>query len=157
MKPAKTAKLRQSITPGTVLILLAGRYRGRRVIFIKQLESGLLLVTGPWAVNKIPLRRVNQRYCIATSHKVELKEADYSEVSDDFFKREDADKKKKQKKSEEGFFATSTEKKGISEERKEQQKTMDANLVSALSQTEKIYLRAYFSLSDKMYPHELKF
>merc|ERR1740138_664498 len=148
---SKQTKLRASITQGTVLILLAGRFRGRRVVFLKQLESGLLLVTGPYATNGVPLRRVNQRFCIATSTKVSVGDAGKS-ITDAFFARET---KKKSKKTESGFFAAESTKEALSDEKKSAQKEADKAI--KVDADMKAYLKARFSLSANTYPHEMKF
>ncbi|DAZ92910.1 TPA: hypothetical protein N0F65_011315, partial [Lagenidium giganteum] len=152
----KTAKLRKSITPGTVLILLSGRFRGKRVVFLKQLASGLLLVTGPYKVNGVPLRRVNQSFVIATSTKVCLEGVELPAIDDAYFAKEKVASKKDK---EEQFFAQSSAAPVIPEQRKKDQKAVDAALLKKVEAEPflKAYLNAKFSLTKNDRVHELKF
>ena len=133
-KTAAKTGLRSSITPGTVLILLSGRFSGKRVVCLKQLESGLLLVTGPfkWVamssalladncrLNGVPLRRVSQAYVIATSTKVDLSSISLPEsVNDSYFAKAKAAKSSKEG---EFFGSAEGEKKALPEEKKSEQK-----------------------------------
>merc|ERR1711985_105882 len=96
----KQTKLKKSITAGSVLILLAGRFKGSRVVFLKVLESGLLLVTGPYQINGVPLRRVNPAYVIACCTKVDVSGVDVSHIKDEYFAKE---KKSSSQQGEEEF------------------------------------------------------
>merc|ERR1712216_597673 len=137
---AKPAKLRASITPGTVL---------------KQLASGLLLVTGPYKINGVPLRRVNQAFCIATSTKVATTGVNVDKIDDAYF----AKAKTTVAKSADGFFKTAGAKEELSAARKADQKAVDTALLATIKKTEflKPYLNAKFSLSKGDAPHEMKF
>merc|ERR1712028_312338 len=103
---SNATKLKASLVPGAVVILLAGRFKGKRAVFLKQLESGLCLITGPFKVNGIPLRRVPQSYVIGTSTVVDVSKADTTAVTDCQFKKPKSAKKK----SEDGPFAAAEEK-----------------------------------------------
>ncbi|CAM9722060.1 unnamed protein product, partial [Discosporangium mesarthrocarpum] len=154
VKP-KPTKLRGSITPGTILILLSGRFRGKRVVFLKQLPSGTLLVTGPYKVNGVPLRRVNQAYVIATSMKIDLAGVSIPVEGDEYFARSEAEKKGK----EEEFFAQVSKGSVVSDKRKEDQKVVDAQLTAKIEAAPllKEYLAAKFTLRNGDRPHEMKF
>lgn len=159
-KTPKPAKLRDSIMPGTVLILLAGRFRGKRVVFLKQLPSGLLLVTGPFKVNGVPLRRVNQAYVIATSTKVDVSaataDAELAKVDDAYFRREKAAKSK----PEASFFADPANKAPLPENKVAVQKALDKHLIASIKKEGPVlakYLAATFSLSNGDKPHAMRF
>lgn len=154
------AKVRASLTPGSVLILLAGRFRGKRVVLLKVLESGLLLVSGPFSVNGVPIKRVNPAYCIATSTSVDLKGIKIdAKLNDAYFKREAAPKGKKD--AEGDFFAADKAAPApeLSAAKKADQKALDAALLKVVDKTPmlKAYLSALFTLTKGMKPHEMVF
>ncbi|KAF5285121.1 hypothetical protein FQA39_LY16810 [Lamprigera yunnana] len=125
-----TRYLRSSLTPGTILILLAGVHKGKRVILLKALASGLLLVTGPFVVNACPLRRIHQRYVIATSTKLDIsKVKSHEHIDDKYFRRE---RKKRAKKEEGDIFSTKKEAYKASPERKSDQKKVDKEIVGLI-------------------------
>merc|ERR1712178_623333 len=151
----KQTKLRKSIVPGTVLILLAGRFKGSRVVFLKQLDSGLLLISGPYQVNGVPLRRVPQSYVISTQTKVDITGVSVPAAVDDaFFKKAKAPKKK----NDELFFEKNKES-TIDESRKALQKEVDAKIVAAIGKVDmlKAYMSSKFSLKKGQKPHEMTF
>jgi large subunit ribosomal protein L6e len=154
--PVRNApKVRANLVPGTVLLLLAGRFRGKRVVCLKALTSGLILVSGPYHTNGVPLRRVNQKYVIATSTSVSVTGVDVSKIDDAFFARE----KKVVKKGEDALFDNTKKPTETSEARKLAQGAVDAALNKNIAKTPMLsaYLKARFTLSNSDKPHAMVF
>jgi len=155
--------IRTSLRPGTVVILLAGRYKGQRCVVLKHLKSGLICVTGPYKINGIPLRRVNPAYVIATSTSVDLKGVTVSDkINDDYFR---AAKKKAEKKPEKTDSKVVESKKEESSKHKvdssrvADQKAIDEALIKNIKQVPQLgaYLSSVFCLKNGDFPHLMKF
>jgi len=166
-KIPKLPALRKSLQPGTIVIILAGRFAGCRAVFLKRLDSGLLLVSGPYKYNGVPLRRINAAYVIATSTKVDVSSVDVSAVTDATFKKAKTALKRK---GAARFFATNGLARKLKKDkirkqcpidaaRVELQKKVDESLIAACEKVDELpsYLHATFSLRAGQYPHNMKF
>ena len=59
--------LRPSLKEGTVAVVLAGAHKGKRVLVLKQLASGLVLITGKILIsreNKTISREINPTFSV---------------------------------------------------------------------------------------------
>jgi len=158
-KTIRTSAPRASLTPGTILILLAGRFRGKRVVLLNSLDQGVLLVTGPFKINGVPLRRVNARYVIATSQKIDISSVDTKKIEEASDKKYFAAAKGEKKSGEESFFAQGEkqEKKKPSSSRAADQKAIDKALLATIKKESLLtaYLSSSFSLRKGDRPHEM--
>ena len=150
--PVRNApSVRANLTAGTVVILVAGRFKGKRAVVMKTLSSGLLLINGPYSTNGIPLRRVNQRYVMSTSTTVSMTGVDVSKIDDAFFARDAKDAKK-------GVLPEEKTETTVSAVRKAAQTTVDAALSKNITDPMLTgYLKAKFSLKNGDKPHVMKF
>ncbi|CAK7263117.1 60S ribosomal protein L6 [Sporothrix epigloea] len=151
---------RKSLQPGTILILVAGRFRGKRVVLLKNLDQGVLLVTGPFKINGVPLRRVNAKYVIATSEKVDLEGVDSAKIEEIAAPNYFTADKAKEKAGEEAFFqqGEKPQKKAVTTTRVADQKAIDKALIANIKKVELLgsYLATSFSLRKGDKPHEMK-
>lgn len=111
-------------------------------------------------VNACPLRRVSQNYVIATSTRINISNKKVpTHINDDYFKR----KREKRAKKEEGdIFTKKKDEYKPSDQRKSDQKVVDAFILSAIKRNKDkkmlfTYLSAMFGLRSSQYPHRLKF
>lgn len=170
-KSPEYSTLRKSCAPGTVAIILAGRFRGRRAVILKQLpHNGPLVVSGPMKFNGVPIRRIDSRYVIATSTKIDMTKVDTAAITPEVFQRPKQEKRaksegdfmgdKQKAKAEKAAKKTSkAEKKTVvSDARAALQKKIDAALIEAIKKdkqgSEKAgYLRSVFTVRPGDAPH----
>ncbi|VAI46177.1 unnamed protein product [Triticum turgidum subsp. durum] len=118
---------------------------------------GVPQAAGPFKINGVPIRRVNQTYVIATSTKVDISKVNVQKFDDKYFARE---KKTRAKKTEGELFESEKEAtKNLPDFKKDDQKVIDAELIKAIVAVPdlKNYLGARFSLRDGDKPHEMTF
>ncbi|MCQ2818843.1 MAG: 60S ribosomal protein L6 [archaeon] len=160
-KRPHNSHIHKDLTPGQIVILLAGRFRGRRVVYLKKLESGLLLVTGPYKINGVPLKRVNAAYILPTNTKLQVDAKVADKIKDEFFKNKVDIKREKDKDFFEKDFVEepSVKKARVSADRSNAQNEIDVVVKKAVDAVPEMkgYLKNRFALKSGDKPHLMKF
>ena len=154
-KAPKKTHVSTELTAGQVVIILSGRFRGRRVIFLKKLENNLILVTGPYKYNGVPLKRVNAAYVLPTNTKIKLDDKVADKIDNKLFNRVKIERKK-----EADFFEDEKVKRErVTKERKDAQNEIDTIVKKGVDEVPmmKEYLRNRFALKNGDKPHLMKF
>ena len=74
-----------NIQQGSILILLNKKFQGKKAILLKMAHSNLCVITGPFSLNGISLRRINPRYVIPTGHKINIDKIELTNLDDSYF------------------------------------------------------------------------
>ena len=115
--------------------------------------------TGPYKINGVPLRRINQAYVIATSTTVDVSAVKVGDHVNDAYFQERVEGEAKD--GEDAFFAGGAA--SVNQEwltkRKEDQKAVDTAVLKAVAAVPALrqYLNAKFSLKNGQAPHLMKF
>lgn len=160
-------RFKKGLEPGRVLIILAGKHRGKRVVLLKTLKSGLLLVNGPFKINACPLKRMHQKFVIVTRTKIPFDGVKVPKhINDNYFKSKKVSSAKGKKTKQGGNIFAKGKKTTSSKPnrvRGEDQRAVDKQVLNAIKEkmgdkkTILAYLGSFFYLRNHMYPHKLKF
>lgn len=159
-------KFKKGLEPGRILIILAGKHRGKRVVLLKTLKSGLLLVNGPFKINGCPIKRMHQKFVIVTRTKIPFDGVKIPKhINDTYFKTKKVSSSKGKKTKQGGniFAKGKSASNEVSRVRGEDQVQVDKQVIKAIREkmgdkkTIFAYLGSFFYLRNHMYPHKLKF
>mmetsp|Transcript_29247 Transcript_29247/g.57225 ORF Transcript_29247/g.57225 Transcript_29247/m.57225 type:complete len:203 (+) Transcript_29247:25-633(+) len=84
-KKKKANKSHEKIKKGSVIILLGLKFQGKKAILLKITKKGFFVISGPFSINGIPLRRINPRYALPTEINVDLSNMKLGFINDNYF------------------------------------------------------------------------
>ncbi|ABW98320.1 rpl6B (nucleomorph) [Hemiselmis andersenii] len=78
-------KTKKKFKIGSIIILLGSKFQGKKAVLLKITKKGLLIISGPFSVNGISLRRINPRYAVPTEIGIGLNNLQLGFLNDDYF------------------------------------------------------------------------